>query len=291
MPRPKICPQTACFQQKQALVSSPCHKGPCQRQSSLFHFSSCDVWINLVGLRLQQSRACPVAHCHTRVRPLSTNFYDDYPCIEPELTAHSARLSFEMLLDLLGWKYATDGTKALPFIKECDVLRVRFNLNELHCGSFSAGNKPSRIAQLESNVGSFLADGSLRKSEAHSLAGQFMFAAGHCIGNALRPSIAILQSFAVAKVNERQMLEDLVPLSLKHVAFCLNSAAPRIFSTTDCREPVVIFTDGSFEPLASGIMEANIGSLVVDTATGVRKIFDGKVPQKILDLWRSTVGL
>jgi hypothetical protein len=38
-------------------------------------------------------------------------------------------------------------------------------------------------------------------------------------------------------------------------------------------------------------MEASIGALVVDTATGVRKIFDGKVPQKILDLWRSTVGL
>ena len=222
---------------------------------------------------------------------LSTNFYDDYPCIEPELTAHSARLSFEMLLDLLGWKYATDGTKALPFSKECDVLGVRFNLDGLHSGSFSAGNKPSRIAQLEASVGAFLSDGSLRKSEAHSLAGQLMFAAGHCIGKALRPSIAILQSFAVAKINERQMLEDLVPLALKHVAFCLNSAAPRTFATTDCRKPVVIFTDGSFEPLASGIMEANIGALVVDTATGVRKVFDGKVPQKVLDLWSSTVGL
>jgi hypothetical protein len=222
---------------------------------------------------------------------LATNFYDDYPCVEPELTSRSARLAFEMLLDLLGWRYATDGSKALPFQNECDVLGVRFHIQDLHLGLFSAGNKPSRISQLDESVRALLSEDVLRKSDAHSLAGQLMFAAGHCIGKALRPSIAVLQKYAAAQPVDRNLFNVLVPLALRHVSVCLSKAVPRSFSTKDCKDPVVIFTDGSFEPLESGIMEANVGALVVDAASDLRRIFDGRVPQKIIDLWHSTVGI
>ena len=53
---------------------------------------------------------------------IGTTYYDDYPTVEPEQTAASARTCQELLLTSLGWKFAKEGKKALEFASSFDVL-------------------------------------------------------------------------------------------------------------------------------------------------------------------------
>ena len=51
-------------------------------------------------------------------------FYDDYPLLEPSVTANMASKSFELILDTLGWRFAKSDDKAEPFAKSFDLLGV-----------------------------------------------------------------------------------------------------------------------------------------------------------------------
>ena len=49
-------------------------------------------------------------------------FFDDFPLLEPSLTARMASLSVEGLLSALGWKYAQGSDKEIPFADSFDLL-------------------------------------------------------------------------------------------------------------------------------------------------------------------------
>lgn len=61
---------------------------------------------------------------------LGTVYYDDFPMIEMQSTAGSARACSEQLLRLLGWQFA-EGKKALPFDNVFTVLGINRRLPEL----------------------------------------------------------------------------------------------------------------------------------------------------------------
>ena len=54
-------------------------------------------------------------------------FYDDFPIVEPHISSVLATQSVQHLLETLGWLYAKDSSKDLPFSEEFDVLGVRIN--------------------------------------------------------------------------------------------------------------------------------------------------------------------
>ena len=76
-------------------------------------------------------------------------FYDDFPLIEPEITAPLASSSVEHLLDCLGWIYSSDPAKSRPFEPECDVLGVRVDVHGLSQGCLKLTNKVSRYKRLK----------------------------------------------------------------------------------------------------------------------------------------------
>ena len=77
-------------------------------------------------------------------------FYDDFPLIEPEITAQVASSAIEHLLSCLGWVYSSDPAKSRPFEPECDILGVRINVCHLSPGCLKLRNKPSRVEKLKS---------------------------------------------------------------------------------------------------------------------------------------------
>jgi hypothetical protein len=215
---------------------------------------------------------------------LTTNFYDDFPGVEPSITATSSRLAFESMLDVLGWKYAEQGSKAEPFAPSFVALGVLFDVSDLHRGSFIAGNKPSRMEHLLEVVQSLLLKTRITAAEAFSLAGQLFFAAGNCIGKSFRPVIAILQNFAVSG-NKSSDATELVKTALLTLRETFAHSKPRVFSVKDETKPVIIFTDGSFEE-----GRALVGAVVIDVHSNTRLVFDGSVHEHILKTWYDTVG-
>ena len=215
---------------------------------------------------------------------LITNFYDDFPGIEPSVTAASSRLAFESMLDILGWKYAAQGSKAEPFEGSFVALGVLFDVSRLNQGSFIAGNKPARMEHLLEVVQNLLLKATITPAEAFSLAGQLFFAAGNCIGKSFRPVIAILQNFAVSG-NKSSEATHLVKTALSTLRETFAHSKPRVFSIKDETKPIIIFTDGSFE---NG--RALVGTFVIDVHSNTRLVFDGCVHEHILKTWYDTVG-
>ena len=54
-------------------------------------------------------------HLQTCLNIMGTVYYDDFPMLDFKATSDSARKCSEDLLKLLGWQFAEDGRKALPF--------------------------------------------------------------------------------------------------------------------------------------------------------------------------------
>ena len=92
---------------------------------------------------------------------IGTTYYDDYPTVEPEATAGSARACQELLLTSLGWKFAKEGKKALDFSQVFDVLGISLDLSGCNRGNFSINNKASRVEKILSQVDQFVTRGSV----------------------------------------------------------------------------------------------------------------------------------
>lgn len=60
---------------------------------------------------------------------MGTLYYDDFPMLELRSNAGSARECSEQLLKLLGWQFAEEGRKALPFDEVFTVLGINVDLN------------------------------------------------------------------------------------------------------------------------------------------------------------------
>ena len=88
----------------------------------------------------QASTFCVDPKCWTRKTFFfaiwSTVFYDD---------SESAREAAEGLLDALGWRFARDGKKALPFSERFNVLGVCMDLSQSVNGLVTICNKDDRV--------------------------------------------------------------------------------------------------------------------------------------------------
>ena len=57
-----------------------------------------------------------------------TNFFDDFPMVEPAATAEQAHALFNEVLELLGWRVALEEKKNKPFADSFACLGVEINL-------------------------------------------------------------------------------------------------------------------------------------------------------------------
>jgi hypothetical protein len=64
----------------------------------------------------------------------------------------------------------------------------------------------------------------------------------------------------------------------------LAEAAPRRFSKSDIRVPVLVYTDGACE--GEDFSDVTIGAVILDPFTGTCEYFGLKVPKAILDVWK-----
>ena len=114
-------------------------------------------------------------------------FYDDFPIVEPCVSAVLATQSVQHLLEALGWLYATDPSKDKPFSEEFDVLGVRINTSSLHySGIFTLANKPSRVDKVIELINDIKKLGKVDKKKAQVIHGLLNFMASFVMGHSVR---------------------------------------------------------------------------------------------------------
>ena len=212
----------------------------------------------------------------------SSVFYDDFPMFSPSELADDADGAASELLDLLGWRHARTGPKGKPFEENFQVLGCQVDLRNIRRGDVKLENKAGRVERLHEMLDSLTAKGSVSLHETQVLHGLMRYACGFFAGRQLHQVCAETLSLC-----RRGTLKDAVRIS----AFCdyanstLKACRPRILNTQFAKEPILIFTDGSWEDPYAGV-----GGVVFDTLNGWRVIYSGELPASLRDKCRNEVG-
>ena len=172
------------------------------------------------------------------------------------------------LLSKLGWSFAREGKKFVPFGKVVVSLGVSLDLSDVWVGSLTIANKPGRLEKIASMLRP-IADGEeVTRADLASLHGLINFAGGYVMGFELKPTARML-----AKA-----------LSGPFRGNILSQCAPRQ-CLANVRPPLIVYTDGAYEDEVG-----SWGSLVVDPTTGLRWLFGGRVEEGLVQHWRDCAG-
>lgn len=202
-------------------------------------------------------------------------YFDDFPHFDVGPLCETSKKAFECMLNLLGWKFA-DGDKNLPFAKQFNILGAKVDITGLGSGSIVVSNKPGRLDHICALIDESVLDRS--SSRAAVLRGHINFASGFCMGRYLRPATATLLHILQSNRSSDSLaseaadrLKDLVRQSRPCEIACLHEGPP-----------IIVFTDAAHEGDS-----APVGAIVFDNAGGNPLVFDGAVPQEIVDKWKS----
>ncbi|CAK9042136.1 unnamed protein product [Durusdinium trenchii] len=216
------CPEekaTKCFQQ---------YSLPFGAKSSVVALLRCARMLQWICLKLDLVTSC---------------YFDDFICLSTPALSRSSELTFETLLDLLGWKFDETGEKSSAMGASISALGV--------------------IVDLEKS-----SEGVLTSHSAASLKGRLGFAEGQLFGRATRRLINELGQHALRPPKNNKLSES-TKRALEMVADQVLTSAPRI-ADSDTGEVYYIFTDASFE---SETKSGGIGGVLINGNATVEQWF------------------
>ena len=200
--------------------------------------------------------------------PMWTSFYDDYIVFSTPDLVRSSELTAAALFELLGWDFAKEGRKCIPFGDACDALGVVFNLQASSTGIAHISNTASRVEEIVAEIIRVTGAGSITLPDAQKLRGRMQFAEAQLYG---RTGKRCLQALRDACCRKRTKFVDHEILSLRLFAKMLEMGKPRVI-TWDKRDPLVIFTDACYERDARDLVYG-LGAVLVDKYSGCKRFF------------------
>ena len=207
-------------------------------------------------------------------------FYDDFPIVEYDLLCESSTQIINNLLDLLGWRHAVVGKKAVPFSSHMVVLGVQFDLHTLCQGRFTVQNKEGRIKRIITMLEAVGSRGEISSREISVLQGLLNFAGRFFMGRALKFPIFLLSKLEAASKDAKT-----VRLFVDNTKALLTTLKPRIVAVQSCELPVVIYTDAAFENET-----ATWGAVLIDRVSNYRVVHWGVIPKDLVESWQAATG-
>ena len=213
----------------------------------------------------------------------TTQYFDDFPNVEMESLASSSRGFMEFLLNAVGWRFAGSGKKAPPFSHTFKVLGVEVDLSQVAHGELVIRNKPDRVEQIKQFLCDIMDRGKITSAEAAALHGQLNFAQGQYYGCVLKPGMAFLQQ--ILRDGWKPELKTSLGLVMAFIAASLMSSPPRVISVSDEITPVLIFTDGAYEPEGDD-MQGSAGLVIIDSVAQLKVVQPVVVPEELHQHWK-----
>ena len=177
---------------------------------------------------------------------VTTSYFDDFPTVEFDIVADNSLETFEGMLNLLGWDFATDEKKRRPFAVSFKALGSVLDFSEADKLSFIVANTADRVRTLCAEIDEVLLRKELSAPQAASLRGKFNYAYGNYRGRPLAPYLRVLSNRAEQHGGSTRVHSHLAE-ALVHLKDFLVLEKPRRISFDRDQSPAVLFTDGSFE--------------------------------------------
>ena len=212
-----------------------------------------------------------------------TCYFDDFPGVELTRVAGSSRTFMEGLLKALGWQFAESGKKALPYAPVFHALGVTLDVSACGRGKLTVSNKKGRVEELKKDAARILDAGLITKQEAAAFHGRLNFAQGQLFGCLLKPAMHLLSQWAENKFEQGDASK--LAAVMTYVVTVLETAPPRSISVHDHRPPVLIFTDGAFEP-DDPDRAVGAGAVVIDAFQQRKLVAEISVPEALVSLWQ-----
>ena len=208
---------------------------------------------------------------------IATDFYDDFTLFEFQPAASPLDKVAMRFLSNLGWTFARDGKKFVPFGSSVVSLGVALDLSGVWDGFLTVSNKPGGLERI-AYVLQPIADGrDVTRADLASLHGLINFAGGYVMGFELKPMARAVQGVVGALSRQHCRAPPGVP------------SGPGCLSTVQTAkmpgEQLVFYTDGVFE---DGI--GSWGSLFLDRTGRTRLLFGGRVAQGLTQHWHESAG-
>ena len=204
-----------------------------------------------------------------------SSFFDDYILFSAPEIARSTDFNAATLFTILGWQFAKEGRKCVPFSTACEALGVIFNLEFAKTGVCLISNTESRIQELVCELQKVISAGFILQSDAQRLRGRMQFSEAQIYGRTGRRCTRALKEAASRR---RTKLIDAELLSLRLFAKLLQVGKPRTVSW-DARNSLVIFTDASYERDAKDLV-CGLGGVLLDSDSGLKLCFSTFLDEK-----------
>ena len=213
-----------------------------------------------------------------------TNFFDDYPCLEPLLTAKSARTSLEVFFQILGWK-VSDGEKAADFGSGFEVLGVEVEfVKEGKMQAIKVVNKEKRKQDIVHTIDNFLTAGTASRKDCAKLAGKLQFAKGQVLGKGVDSCLSSLHG-RVARPGLLKPFTCEDRLDLTEFKERIMIDPPRKIDIPGEARPLLLFTDGC------SVQDVNMfGAVLIDSSSGKAQVAWGHIPEEMITFWGKCVG-
>jgi len=153
-----------------------------------------------------------------------SSFFDDYIVFSTPTLSKSTELTASSLFSLLGWDYAKEGRKCVPFSASCEALGVNFDLSQSSKGLCFVSNTQSRVEELVTELDRTIAAGKILQSEAQRLRGRMQFADSQLYGRTGKRCSKALREAACRRSTK---LKDCDLLALQLFSTLLSTGKPR----------------------------------------------------------------
>ena len=121
-----------------------------------------------------------------------------------------------------------------------------------------------------------------RRHDMQVLAGLLQYAVGNALGATLRMAARLCSAMAAGHYpKEEKQYKKLCDWICEH----LRKVKPRSIDLTLPRSPLLVYTDASWEAPNSGW-----GAVIIDMVSNCNVVFNGVVPQMLVDHWLISVG-
>ena len=203
-------------------------------------------------------------------------YYDDFVVVAPATCAPLLDSVVCKFLKLLGWTFATEGSKACPFASRVDALGITIDLSESQRGIVKFANTARRRQELTSVIDDILKSKFLPPSQALRLRGRLQFADGQIFGRVARLGLKHVTCHAYAAVCAEPS-KDCVDV-LTRFRDLLSRGTPRLLKPVSGK-PFLCFTDACYVP--HGHWVAGVGGVLVDTSGNLKAAFSAQLGPEV----------
>ncbi len=190
---------------------------------------------------------------------LATNYFDDFVVMGRHSETNHLTSVVNSVFKLLGWAFAEDGAKAVPFASTAQALGVNVDVSEMHKGKAWIDNTESRKSDVSSSIKEIVHTGELATADALRLRGRMQFTSGQLFGRLSRTILNQVTHHAYRSSTPK--VHDDLRVALSWYDKLISTGKPRLI-TCGVEDTWFVYTDASYE-VVDNRQSAGFGGVLV----------------------------